>query len=138
MELGDAAHRAALDQHGVEFSAQRRGLFDRIVNGLNRLPRPLLAFGTMGLFVFAMVEPAEFAARMAGLAYVPEPLWWLLGAIVSFYFGAREMHYLRAPERPPVMRHTSAWQAGTDRPVADTAMPHDPNPALEEWQAQPR
>ena len=26
---------------------------------------------------------------MAGLALVPEPLWWLLGAIVSFYFGAR-------------------------------------------------
>ena len=26
---------------------------------------------------------------MAGLSLVPEPLLWLLGAIVSFYFGAR-------------------------------------------------
>ncbi|MEP3635218.1 MAG: 3TM-type holin, partial [Shimia thalassica] len=27
--------------------------------------------------------------RMAGLALVPEPLWWLLGVVVSFFFGAR-------------------------------------------------
>lgn len=26
---------------------------------------------------------------MQGIALVPEPLWWLLGVIVSFYFGAR-------------------------------------------------
>jgi hypothetical protein len=34
---------------------------------------------------------------MVGLAEVPEPLWWLLGAIVGFYFGARELHYRRVP-----------------------------------------
>ena len=26
---------------------------------------------------------------MEGVALAPEPLWWLMGAIVSFYFGAR-------------------------------------------------
>ena len=36
-----------------------------------------------------MVDPIWFATRMQGVALVPEPLWWLLGAIVSFYFGAR-------------------------------------------------
>lgn len=25
---------------------------------------------------------------MSGIALVPEPLWWLLGVVVSFYFGA--------------------------------------------------
>jgi Holin of 3TMs, for gene-transfer release len=65
------------------------------VNGLNRLPRPALAFGTIGLFVYAMVDPVAFAQRMVGLNAVPEPLWWLLGAIVAFYFGARETHYFR-------------------------------------------
>ncbi len=48
-----------------------------------------MAFGTIGLCVAAMVDPVWFAARMQGIALVPEPLWWLLGAIVSFYFGAR-------------------------------------------------
>ncbi len=37
-----------------------------------------------------MVDPVWFSARMQGIALVPEPLWWLMGAIVGFYFGARQ------------------------------------------------
>ena len=86
----DAAREAAaLAQFAAEFTRPQQGLFDRLMDGLNRLPRPLLAFGTLGLFVSAMVDPVWFAQRMQGVALVPEPLWWLMGAIVSFYFGAR-------------------------------------------------
>ncbi len=84
---------AALDQFGAEFS-QQRGLFDRMIDGLNRLPRPAMALGVLFLIGSAMVDPVWFASRMQGLALVPEPLWWLLGAIVSFYFGAR--HQLKS------------------------------------------
>lgn len=69
-----------------------------------------MALGTVGLFVFAMANPVDFATRMQGLDYVPDPLWWLLGAIVSFYFGARELHYAR--EKRPQMLISS-------RPIAD-------------------
>jgi len=86
---------AVLDQFAGEFADSGAGWFDQMMNGLNRLPRPLLALGTMGLFVYAMTDPMGFAARMQGLALVPDPLWWLLGAVVSFYFGARELHYVR-------------------------------------------
>ena len=79
----------ALSQFSAEFSQAERGLFDRMMDAVNRLPRPALALGTLGLFISAMVDPVWFAARMQGIALVPEPLWWLLGAIVSFYFGAR-------------------------------------------------
>lgn len=84
-----ARQRAALSQFGDEFVIPAPGRFDRIMDGVNRLPRPALALGTLGLFVSAMVDPIWFAARMQGIALVPEPLWWLLGAIVTFYFGAR-------------------------------------------------
>ncbi|WP_186766589.1 holin family protein [Puniceibacterium confluentis] len=80
---------AALQQFGQEFRLTRRGLFDRFMDALNRVPRPAMALGTLGMFVAAMVDPVWFAARMTGIALVPEPLWWLLGAIVSFYFGSR-------------------------------------------------
>ena len=80
---------AALAQFAAEFTVPRKGLFDRFIDGLNRLPRPALAIGTLALFVSAMVDPIWFAERMQGIALVPEPLWWLMGAIVSFYFGAR-------------------------------------------------
>ena len=93
------------------------------MNGMNRMPRPLLAFGTLGLFVYAMVDPVAFSARMVGLNAVPEPLWWLLGAIVAFYFGARETYYFRS--RGVVSPYAAA-------PGAAAAVPED-NPALDDW-----
>lgn len=95
MELSADAQMAALRQLGEEYQHPALSWFDRLVNGLNRLPRPMLAFGTLGLFTYAMIDPEAFAKRMVGLNAVPEPLWWLLGAIVAFYFGARETHYFR-------------------------------------------
>ncbi len=69
--------------------APSEAVFDRLMDAVNRLPRPALALGTLGLFVSAMVDPLWFATRMQGIALVPEPLWWLLGASCRFYFGAR-------------------------------------------------
>lgn len=119
MELSAEAQMAALRQLGEEYQHPALSWFDRMVNGLNRLPRPCLAFGTLGLFTYAMVDPAAFAQRMVGLNAVPEPLWWLLGAIVAFYFGARETHYFRS-------------RAVVSPFAAQGAVPEE-NAALEEW-----
>ena len=124
MELSAEAQMAALRQLGAEYADPGLGWFDRMVNGLNRLPRPLLAFGTLGLFVYAMVEPESFGQRMVGLNLVPDPLWWLLGAVVGFYFGAREAHYFR--RAGPVV-------AVAVDPSATSA---EPNPALTEWRGK--
>jgi hypothetical protein len=124
MELSAEAQLAALRQLGEEYQHPALGWFDRMVNGLNRLPRPLLAFGTIGLFVYAMVDPVAFATRMVGLNAVPEPLWWLLGAIVAFYFGARETHYFR--NRAVVSPFTGQ---------EDAALPSE-NAALEDWRRE--
>ncbi len=130
LELGASAYAAAHASHLAEFAHQRPGRFDAFVNGLNRLPRPLLALGTMGLFVYAMADPSGFGLRMRALAEVPEPMWWLLGAVVAFYFGAREAHHLRehratalppAPAPPPDPVETAGRSA---------------NPALADWRRQ--
>jgi hypothetical protein len=125
LELGHDAYIAAHASHSAEFQHGRGGWFDSFVNGLNRLPRPLLALGTLALFVYAMADPAGFGLRMQALALVPEPLWWLLGAVVAFYFGAREAHHLRATRivAPPVHAVTPA----------DPPLPT--NPALSDWRA---
>lgn len=120
-----ALRRAALEQFGAEFLLPRKGVFDRVVDGLNRLPRPGLALGTLGLFVAAMVDPVWFAARMEGIALVPEPLWWLLGAIVSFYFGAR--HQAKGQEfQERILRDVAQVRGGMAPPVVE-------NSALSEW-----
>lgn len=124
MELDHAALAAALGQFSAEFTLAPQGRFDRLVNAMNRLPRPMLALGTLGLFLHAMIDPESFIGRMQGLGYVPEPLWWLLGAIVAFYFGARETHYRRIiPRQPPALPEAQKSRAET-------------NPALEEYGRQ--
>jgi len=100
-EMDHQWRSAVLEQLGAEFAQAQVSPFDRLINGLNRVPRPALALGTLGLFVYAMADPVGFAARMQGLVLVPDQLWWLLGAIVSFYFGARELHYFR-DKRPQI------------------------------------
>ena len=115
MELDEEAYARAITEQQAEFSAVSVHWFDAVVNGLNRLPRPLLTLGTIGLFVYAMVEPVGFSARMEGLALVPDPLWWLMGAIVSFYFGAREAHYFRSRVWPrATVRAKVVGRAGED------------------------
>lgn len=137
----------AMQQFAAEFAVPRRGWFDRLMDGLNRLPRPLLAFGTIGLFIVAMVDPVWFATRMQGIALVPDPLWWLMGAIVSFYFGARHQAHSQTFQRsiaetmarvPTVIENTRALDAlAAETPQSPT--PPDPaiipahNPALTEW-----
>jgi hypothetical protein len=118
--------KASLDQFAAEFKLAPASPFESFVNGLNRMPRPTLAFGTVGLFAYAMSDPVGFSVRMQGLDTVPDQLWWLLGAIVSFYFGARELHYKR--------------QAGNARNVPTLSpkfIAPDDNPdnaAFAEWQ----
>ncbi|WP_243613014.1 holin family protein [Shimia aestuarii] len=133
---------AALAAQGAEFRATRRGAFDRIMDGLNRLPRPVMALGCIGLVIVAMIDPVWFSARMAGLALVPEPLWWLLGVIVSFYFGARHQAKGQEFQRsiaetltrvPQVKGAIDTLRQGGEDSVVDVQ-----NPALGAWRAEAR
>ncbi|MEO1140686.1 MAG: holin family protein [Pseudomonadota bacterium] len=144
---------AALAQLSAEFATERKGWYDRFVDGLNRIPRPAMALGTLGLFVAAMVDPVWFSERMQGIALVPEPLWWLLGAIVSFYFGARHQAkgqefqrsiattMARAPqvvENIRMLRKLDSEtpgmaDAGSDAALSLTAVEPEDNAALDDW-----
>lgn len=131
---------AAMAQFGAEFQGPEQGVFDRFMDGLNRLPRPALALGTLGLFVAAMVDPVWFAERMQGVALVPEPLWWLLGVIVSFYFGARHQAKAQDFQREirGTLRHVPEVLANLETlDVMDRKSPDmaetDQNPALDRW-----
>ena len=101
--------------------------YDRLVDALNRLPRPLMAFGTQALVLYALIDPSGFAARMAGLDAMPEALWWILGAVITAYFGAREAHHMRK----------TAETVAVAQPAAAVAERRDSaaNPALDDWRA---
>lgn len=131
---GHDSQIAALTQMQAEFNLAQRGGFDRVMDGVNRVPRPALALGTLGLMISAMANPVWFAERMQGVALVPDPLWWLLGVIVSFYFGARQQ----------VVRNIAALRALAGGPVGTAAtrgaaademevIKPGENPALVHW-----
>lgn len=138
----------AQGQFAAEFAApERKGWFNALVDGLNRLPRPAMAYGTIWLFIYAMYDPLAFSERMVGLAAVPDQLWWLLGAIVSFYFGAREMSHWRdtAAPSPQVVREIvdNIEEIRTLRPESESAdnsisgldSGQGGNAALEAWRS---
>lgn len=155
-QRGARVQMQAMSQYGEEFVVPRQGCFDRFMDGVNRLPRPALALGTLGMFVAAMVDPLWFSQRMQGIALVPEPMWWLLGVIVSFYFGARHQVKSQKFQReivgtmvhvPQVMSNIRALgelraasvgvaDAGSDARLASASLAPDANAALEAWQKQ--
>ena len=139
-----AAQADALAQFAAEFGVGRSSWFDSLVDGLNRLPRPAMAFGVIALFVSAMVDPVWFAERMVGLQAVPEPLWYILGAIVSFFFGARELHKHRSLQAAParqlveeisalrsIEQKADAAQGSVSEAPSDPQGDADRNPALD-------
>lgn len=90
-----------------------RGRYDRLIDAANRLPRPVLVFGTLALFALAIFDPASFDRVMTSLRRMPEELWWLVAAIFAGHFGAREAHHLR--ERT-VKRPETPAAKGTESP----------------------
>ncbi|SEO95442.1 Holin of 3TMs, for gene-transfer release [Salinihabitans flavidus] len=142
---GADARAQAMQQFGAEFAGQRRSRFDAIMDGINRLPRPMMALGCIGLFIAAMVAPVWFAERMQGIALVPEPLWWLLGVIVSFYFGARYQakgqafqrdiarSLSRAPQVVESIEDLRGLRTPDSRVGAQDETGADANPALRDW-----
>lgn len=114
--------------------------FDRIVDALNRLPRPILTFGTLALLATAVIVPDWFTGRMEALSRLPEGIWWIVGAVLGLHFGARAQDKAQEAKREeaPVPERAGTPAAAAprgDAVLALGALRTGPNAALEEWLA---
>lgn len=89
-----AQEMATLTQFAAEFG-HGRNWFDSLIDGFNRLPRPVMVGGMAYYFILSWSDPERFGIINAGLATIPDPMWYLSGIMVSFFFGARELAHLR-------------------------------------------
>ena len=81
---------ASLQQFAAEFQARDgRTWWDSLVDGLNRLPRPLITLGILAFFVLAPLEPVRFLEIARAYQMMPDGFWALLSVIIAFYFGGR-------------------------------------------------
>jgi hypothetical protein len=81
---------AALQQFAAEFHPrERRTWWDSLIDGLNRLPRPLITLGILAFFVLAPLQPVLFLEVAKIYALMPDGFWALLSVVVAFYFGGR-------------------------------------------------
>lgn len=81
---------ASLKQFSTEFlQKQNRSWWDSFVDGLNRLPRPLLVGAILSFFVLAPLNPTKFLEIAEAYKLMPPGYWALLSIIIGFYFGGR-------------------------------------------------
>lgn len=142
--LRDQAIAAGEPAAVTRLSPPARSAYDRAVDALNRLPRPVMVLGSLALLLSALLAPAWFDARMEALARMPEALWWLIGAVLSLHFGARfqdrsqQLTREIAAALPPPVLAVPAPEAspGTDADLVLATLAPAENPALEAWRAQ--
>ncbi len=81
---------ASLEQFAAEFHRREgRTWWDSFIDGLNRLPRPLITLGILAFFILAPLDPVRFFQIARAYEMMPEGFWALLGVIIAFYFGGR-------------------------------------------------
>jgi hypothetical protein len=80
-----------------------------------------MTFGMIGLLGWACVDPPGFAIVMSAPGAVPEVLWAVWGAMVAFWFGARELHKVRDWKFDKAILRAATEAARTPRAVATPA-----------------
>jgi hypothetical protein len=121
-DAGEALARQLAERGGAAslgLSPRGVGAFDRVMDALNRLPRPLMALGIIAMLTAAVIDPVWFAARMEALAAMPEAAWWLIGGLLSLYFGGRFQAHDQAFQREVLeaMARLNAEKTATEGPA---------------------
>lgn len=133
------AHGQSIGELADKYVARPTPGFRSFLDSLNNLPGPVVVVTTTAMVGLAVVDPTGFAARMNGLNQVPEPLWWVMGGLVSFYFGAREMRFARGRAVVEAMAASVAPASlpeGAPAPVPGSAPDaFADNAALRDWAA---
>ena len=153
---------AALAQLTAEFARPSRNWFDSLIDGLNRLPRPMITLGLVYVLVLPVYDPIRAAEVFTSLAIIPPALWVLMSIVVTFFFGGRmqtsDQNFNRdlagaATALPGIMAQLDQLQAmrapaaenagtplaagtGTDAGASIEVLRPSDNPALSAWQAE--
>lgn len=133
-------------EFAAEFQVANRTWFDSLIDGLNRLPRPVIVAMVIWYFVLAVRDPVEFQIVNTALDGVPEFMWQIAMVVIGFYFVAREFQKSRDSklslsakdfnEQQRRVAELKAQQPKMEDDKYEMAMNDShplPNAAIEEW-----
>lgn len=120
-----AVHQEQAD--GFSYKAVSRNWFDSLIDGINRLPRPLMTLGICYLVYWAGANPTHFSVAMEALGKVPTWMASVIAIIVTFWFGGRTL----GNDIPRLLGKAQLAQP-TQR-VAQASNQPTPNPSIEAW-----
>lgn len=133
-EVAAANENAAVQEafsKEFSYSAANRTALDAFVDGLNRLPRPIFALGTIALFVWCAIDPPAFAVAMTSMALIPEPLWSVLFLIIGFFFVNRTLEKVALPTTFRMPKYAEEIvRAELERRAREAEAAQQPSPAL--------
>lgn len=82
------ARSAVYQQFASEFGHSKTW-WDSMIDGINRLPRPIMTFGTIYIFWLCWSDPVTFMQGATALQAMPKEGWYILAAVVTFWFAAK-------------------------------------------------
>ena len=85
---------SAYAQFAAEFR-KNRTWWDSAVDGLNRLPRPIIVAGVIYYFYLAIAQPVQFHAINLALSSIPDPMWYISSGVIGFYFSMRSVEKVK-------------------------------------------
>ena len=92
-----------------EMGKENKNWWDSFIDGIVRLPRPIIAYIVITLFIVCLVSP-EYAKKVAtAFSGLPGYLYGILGTVIAFYFGGRILNNKYQANRPKMTaeQHTS-------------------------------
>ena len=90
----NSALSSAYAQFAAEFR-KNRTWWDSAVDGLNRLPRPIIVGGVIYYFYLAIAQPVQFHSINLALASIPDPMWFISSGVIGFYFSMRSVEKVK-------------------------------------------
>ena len=120
----NSALSSAYAQFAAEFR-KNRTWWDSLVDGLNRLPRPLTMAGIFYYFYLAIWDPETYAKINLALATTPDSMWYISTGAIGFYFSMRSVEKVKF-DRNKFEMVSQAMKMQESQPVPAEPTKHHP------------
>lgn len=90
----------SLKAFAAEMGKENKNKIDSIIDAFARLPRPIIAFMSIGILLLFIINPSYGLKVGAAFSVIPEELFWLIGTVIAFYFGGRMYSNKVSSSRP--------------------------------------